>query len=140
MSFEKLYESNLQLDEDYKAEIISNGVAVWMFVDGILAGETYGLTPSLLGETIEDVPAEAPRTIYCFSTTLQRQFQRKGLSKILVAYWNGLARGHGFEKVLGHATSPGMVAVRSFFGAKFGAVHPNWCGTKRTAHFYECDL
>jgi GNAT superfamily N-acetyltransferase len=140
MCFEDVYENSLRLDRDEKTEIISNGVATWMLVDGMLAGEIYGVTPAHLDEDTPDVPKNDPRSIYCYSTTLLPQFQGRGLSKILVAYWNGLARGAGFEKVIGHATSPGIVAVRAFFGARFGATHCNWYGTTRTARYYECEL
>jgi GNAT superfamily N-acetyltransferase len=111
-----------------------------MLVDGLLAGETYGATPANLDEKTPDVPQNDPLCIYCYSSTVLPQFQGRGLSKLLVAYWNGLARGSGFTKVVGHATDPRIVAVRSFFGVRFGAVHPNWYGTTRTARYYEGDL
>ncbi len=140
MVFEDVYEIQLQMDFASKYDIVSKGIVVWMFVDGALAGECYGLA-SLVCEAaehdIEDMPPGAADTIYCYSTTLLPPFHGRGLAKILVAYWNGLARGAGFRRVFGHATSPVMVTVRTFFGATFGAVHPNWYGTTRSAHFYE---
>ena len=140
MQFEATYEPSLQMDLEEKSSLVAESLAAWMFVDGVLAGEIYGAQPALLNDTIPDTPKSDPRMIYCYSTTLLPAFRRRGLSKILVAYWNGLARGAGFTKVDGHATSPAMVAVRAFFGARFGPVHPNWYETNRTAHYYECDL
>ncbi len=140
MVFEDVYERQLRMDIRSKFDIVSNGIVVWMFVDGALAGECYGLSSRICEEVesdIEDMPSGATDAIYCYSTTLLPQFHGRGLAKILVAYWNGLARGASFRRVFGHATSPAMVAVRTFFGATFGAVHPNWYGTTRSAHFYE---
>ncbi len=143
MVFEDVYEPQLRMDIVSKFDVVSNGIVVWMFVDGELAGECYGLSALIYGEyesDFEDVPRDATDAIYCYSTTLLPQFHGRGLAKILVAYWNGLARGATFRRVFGHATSPAMVSVRAFFGATFGAVHPNWYGTKRSAHFYEQPL
>jgi GNAT superfamily N-acetyltransferase len=140
MCFEDAYEESLQLDEEEKRRIIDDGVAVWMFVDSVLAGECYGLTPAKLNEDVPDVPRNEPLSIYCYSSTVLPQFQGRGLSKLLVAYWNGLVRGKGFTKVVGHATDSRIATVRSSFGVRFGAVRPNWFGTARTAHYYEGDL
>jgi hypothetical protein len=140
MGFERVYEKNLQLDASYKATIVRDGIAVWMFVDGSLAGETYGISPARIDEEIEDVPVRDPSVIYCYSTTLLPAFQGQHLSKVLCAYWLGLAKQAGFRLVAGHATSPAMVAVKAYFGASFSAVHERWYGTKRTAHFYELVL
>ena len=140
MCFESVYEECLRLSEGDKKRIIFDGVAAWMFVDGLLAGESYGATPAKLDAEMPDVPQNDSLCIDCYSSTVLPQFQGRGLGKVLVAYWNGLARGSGFTKVAGHATDPRIVAVRSFFGVRFGAVHQNWYGTTRTAHYYEGDL
>jgi GNAT superfamily N-acetyltransferase len=138
MMFDDVYEESLQLDVAEKVDLLGrNALAVWMRVDGVLAGECYGAPPSMFDEPIEDVTDYDPRSLYCYSTTILPRFQGLGLSKILVAYWNGVALGRGFHKVCGHATSPAMVAVRTFFGARFGAVHERWYETNRTARFYE---
>jgi GNAT superfamily N-acetyltransferase len=138
MCFDDVYERSLQMDVAEKTDLLArSSVAVWMLVDGVLAGECYGAPTAKFDEDIEDVTDYGPHSLYCYSTTILPRFQGLGLSKILVAYWNGLASGHGFRNVCGHATSPAMVAVRAFFGARFGAVHEHWYETNRTAHFYE---
>ncbi len=140
MGFEGVYEKNLQLDEDYKTEIVRNGVALWMFVDGELAGETYGISPDRIDEEIEDLPERDPSVIYCYSTTLFPKYQKRGLSKILCAYWLGLVKAAGYHTVAGHTTSPAMTAVKASFGAVFTTVHERWYGTRRVAHFYRLTL
>jgi hypothetical protein len=140
MAFEDVYEENLRLDAPYKAQIVRDGVAVWMFVDGELAGETYGISPARIDEEIEDLPERDPAVIYCYSTTLFPKFQKRNLSKILCAYWFGLVKGAGYCVVAGHTTSPAMRAVKASFGATFSAVHEGWYGTRRVAHFYRMTL
>jgi hypothetical protein len=140
MSFERVYEKNLQLDQDYKTMIVREGIALWMFVDGALAGETYGISPARIDEDIEDLPVRDPSVMYCYSTTLLPAFQKKHLSKVLCAYWLGLVKAAGYRTVAGHTTSPEMTAVKAYFGAKFSAVHERWYGTSRVAHFYELAL
>lgn len=140
MCFEDVYEENLRLDRGEKQTIIDDAIAVWMFVDGALAGETYGISPRKLDEPIEDYDGGGHGVIYCFSTTMLPSFRRKGLGKILKAFWLGRCKESGFEKVIGHATSPAMVEVNRFFGATFGAIHRGWYGTRRVAHFYELPL
>jgi hypothetical protein len=140
MCFEGVYEKNLQLDEDYKATIVRDGIALWMFVDGKLAGETYGISAAAIDEEIEDIPLRDPRVMYCYSTTLLPAFQKKHLSKVLCAYWLGLVKRAGYRVVTGHATSPAMIAVKAYFGASFSTVHERWYGTMRTAKFYELVL
>ena len=139
-TFEDVYEEALRLDLDAKDEIVTSGVAAWMFVNGTMAGECYGIAAGAFDDDIEDVVPGRSDVVYCYSTTLLPAFQGRGLSKILVAYWNGLARGAHFHTVAGHATSSAMISVRASFGATFGAVHPRWYGTQRTAHFYEHPL
>ncbi len=140
MHFEAVYEETLQLDREYKTMIVRDGIAVWMYVDGVLAGETYGISPAKIDEDIEDVPARDPHVMYCYSTTLLPQFQGKNLSKILCSYWLGMVKAAGYRAVVGHTTSPAMTAVKAFFGGTFSAEHRNWYGTKRVAHFYRIAL
>jgi len=134
--FEDCYELPLPLDINEKQKILGSGISVWMSVNGKIAGETYGTSLKYLTEKIEDCSGEGFYTIYCYSTTILPKFQGKHLSKILKAHWLGMCEG---RRIVGHATSPVMVEVNRFFGAKFGTVHKNWYGTKRTAHFYHID-
>jgi len=140
MCFDDVYEENLRLDEGEKQSILDNGIAVWMFVNEALAGETYGICPTNLDEAIEDYDGTDPGVIYCYSTTLLPEFQGLRLGKILKAFWLGQCKERGFHKVIGHATSPAMVEVNRFFGATFSAVHENWYETGRVARFYELPL
>jgi len=139
MEFETVYEESLQLRLEDKAEIVEHGIAVWMFVDGELAGETYGVSPARFDDEIEDCSPD-PSVMYCYSTTLLPRFQKKRLSKVLCAYWLGLVKAAGYRVVAGHTTSPEMTAVKAFFGARFSTIHERWYGTPRTAHFYELTL
>jgi hypothetical protein len=138
MAFEAVFEPGLRLDLRYKRSIIKNGIAAWMFVDDVLAGETYGIRPRDLGEEIEDVEKRDLDSIYCYSTTILPKFQGRGLAKILKAYWLGMVAP--ISTVVGHSTSPGMVKINELFGAKHTVKHANWYGTRREAWFYRIQL
>jgi GNAT superfamily N-acetyltransferase len=142
MEFEGIFEENLQLDEDEKDKLLNAGVPLWMFVDGELAGETYGVSMRFLREKeeIEDCTGEADSTCYCYSTALLSRFRGKGLGKILKAHWLGMMRGACQVRIVGHATSPEAVHLNKIFGAQFGAIHKDWFGTKRSAIFYWINL
>jgi GNAT superfamily N-acetyltransferase len=137
--FEDIYEKNLRLSLERKKEILTKGFAAWMMVDGILAGEIYGIRPSDLHEKIEDVDGNERDTIYLYSTTILPQFQGKGLGKILQAYWQG-SLPPSIKVIIGHATTDIRMKIHLFFGAKLLKEHRNWYGTKRTAQFYRIDL
>jgi GNAT superfamily N-acetyltransferase len=137
MCFDAIYEPELQFTPEEKSAVLEKCVSAWMYVDGELAGEIYGMA---IGNLPEDDDFFIPNdfdTIYCYSTTLLPKFQGKGFGKLMVGYWNGMSAGKGFKRIVGHATSEGMVAIREFYGAKFGKVTHNWFGTERIAHFYE---
>jgi GNAT superfamily N-acetyltransferase len=140
MCFEAVYEPNLRLELAEKTAIVRNGIAVWMYVDGAIAGETYGISPAKIDDDIEDLRGADPSVMYCYSTTVLPAFQRRRLSKVLCAYWLGAVKQAGYRLVAGHATSPAMIAVKAYFGASFSAVHERWYGTERTATFYELTL
>lgn len=139
--FERTYEEPLACDLESKEGLLGWENAVWMFVDGELAGECFGMAVNCLGSDGADPTNYRPYkrdSVYCYGTTILPKFQGLGLAKLLVAYWNGMMRGLGYERVIGHATSDKMVAVRKGLGAKFDPdqVHEKWYGTERTAHFY----
>lgn len=144
MVFESCYEDALQLASEDKTPILANGIAVWMLVDGELAGETYGIAPRSLAiiadEEIEDCDPEDDASIYCYSTTILPKFQGRGLARVLKAHWLGRVAERGFGRVVGHSTSPAMVNINREFGAFDLASHDNWCETERTAVFYEIIL
>lgn len=135
--FEAIYEPELQLESADKDEILQNGIAAWILVDGKLAGESYGICPADLDEEIEDIEGRPKNAFYIYSTTILPEFQGMKLGKLLRAFLHGLILASGkYDVICGHATSPAMVAINEFFGAEFVAHHEEWYGTKRTAHFY----
>lgn len=137
--FERVYEPQLRLRLADKRKILRSAICVWMFVDGELAGECYGLSPYHIEWDIADLKQSRPGDIYCFSTTILPKFQGSGLGKILVAYWNALASAL-YTRVIGHVTSDAMCAIRKLYGARFTATHKHWYGTKRVARFYQQPL
>jgi GNAT superfamily N-acetyltransferase len=140
MVFEPVYEPVLRLERDEKIGLLSQALAVWMYADGELAGETYGVSLPDSGEEFDGYDVADASIVYCYSTTVLPPYQGKGLSRILCAYWLGLAKRSGFRLVIGHATSDAMVAVKAFFGARVVSRHERWYGTSRVAHLYELPL
>lgn len=140
MHFEKLYEEELQSDEEEKCILLKKGFATWLFVDGQLAGEIIGIKPEDLPHEIKDVdPDKQINTVYCYSATIFLEFQGKGLSRTLHAYWIGTLPD-SIKIIIGHATAPAMMSTVRFFGANFLNKHENWYGTGRTAWFYTIRL
>jgi hypothetical protein len=74
MVFEEIFEEPLQLDQEEKADILADSFAVWLFVDGELAGESYGIKLGDLDEKLEDCENESPQTVYCYSIALLPSF------------------------------------------------------------------
>jgi len=144
MVFEKCYERRLQLTAEDKIPLLANGLATWLFVDGTIAGETYGLTPKVMNiiadEKIEDCDPLDDRNLYCYSTTVLPAYRGHGLAKILKAYLLARATERGYEKVIGHSTVPAMRKINRLFGGHEGLVHKHWYGTDREAVYYEIDL
>ena len=130
-AFEDQYEEKLQMDEYEKQEVLFGGFSVWMYVDGVLAGEAYGKLVKDMDEEIEDREALSD-AFYIYSFTILPAFQKAGLGKILFAYMLGRLQG---MKVVMHATSPGMVRLGELFGFSKGAVHDGWYNTPRQAVF-----
>jgi GNAT superfamily N-acetyltransferase len=136
MIFDDRYEDVLQLTADEKRDLLRHTIAVWMYCDGELAGEIYGLSPLRMsrdcGEEIEDTDESDDTSLYVFSTTILPRFEGRGLATVLKAYFQGFAKARGYEAIVGHATSPAMVRINEKFGATFGPVHENWYGTRRS--------
>lgn len=144
MEFEELFEPELRLESGEKRVIINHGYVVWMCVDGKLAGETYGITPSELfrktGDAVPDTDPTDTRSIYCYTTSILRPYQGLHLAPILMAYFQGYLRTLLRKKLIGHTTSGKMRSLRELFGATYphiGLVRENWCGSTRTAEYYE---
>jgi GNAT superfamily N-acetyltransferase len=135
MAFESVYHPGLQLDLEQKQEVWDTPGAffVWMFVDGELAGESYGIPLESSSDFIEDLlvlPAsEKEKAVCCYSNTILPRFQKQGYGAILKAHWLGLAAGKGFEVVYGHARPGGSQALNAKFGAVFLEDLPNWFGS-----------
>jgi GNAT superfamily N-acetyltransferase len=135
MVFESVYHPNLQLDLSDKQEIweTPGAFCVWMFVDGELAGESYGIPLDSPTEFLEDLlvlPAnEEEKAVCCYSNTILPRFQKQGYGSILKAHWLGLAAGKGFDVVYGHARPGGSQALNAKFGAVFLENLPNWFGS-----------
>jgi GNAT superfamily N-acetyltransferase len=143
MIFEAEFEPELQLSLADKTDVIHRGLATWMFVDGVLAGETYGTDPlaeAEEGEDLEDVKTITEPSVYCFSTAVLPPFQGKGFGSLLKVYWLGMMRGQGHTLIIGHATTPAMVKINQRFGAEMIRKHERWYDTERTAWFYTLRL
>jgi hypothetical protein len=115
-----------------------------MRLDGVLAGEAYGLPISTYDETIEGLgaltPEEKDSAIYCYSNTILPPFQRRGLGDILKAHWLGLVAGNGFKTVYGHARPGGSQVLNAKFGALFLGDFTDWFGTGEAYKLYRVAL
>jgi hypothetical protein len=135
LAFESVYHSGLQLELSEKREIweTPGSFFVWMYVEGELAGESYGIPLASSSDFLEDLlvlPAsEKEKAVCCFSNTILPQFQKRGYGSILKAHWLGLAAGKGFDVVYGHARPGGSQALNAKFGAVFLENLPNWFGS-----------
>lgn len=145
MVFDECYEKQLKLGTIGAKELdIEDSFIQWMFVDGKLAGEIYGipaqeeeewLTP--LGDNLD---VNYGNSMYCLSLTLLPEFRGKGLSKIMKVFWMGTVRYH-YRYVIGHAACPESISLNKSLGAIFSEkVHENWFDTKRQAIAYKIDL
>ena len=63
-------------------------IAVWLFDDGKLVGETYGIPLDGEEEIPEGCPKD-PHSIYCYSTTILGKYKGRGYGKILKAVFIG---------------------------------------------------
>lgn len=146
MAFESLYPEALQLDLSEKTEMwdLPSSIFAWLFVDGELAGESYGIPLESCDEPIEgltDLTEEEKLTgVYCYSNTILPSFQKQRLGTVLKAHWLGLAAGKGFEIVYGHARPGGSQALNAKFGAIFLDGFPDWYGTGEEYKIYRLAL
>jgi hypothetical protein len=146
MEFESVYHPNLQLDLADKKEVWETPGAffVWMFVDGELAGESYGIplaSPTAFLDDLLVLPAsEKENAVCCYSNTILPKFQRRGLGAILKAHWLGIAAGKGFDVVYGHARPGSSQALNAKFGAVFLEDLPDWFGSGEDYKKYRLEL
>lgn len=132
MMFEDCYEPELAMTLEEKREVCK--IPVWLYVNGLIAGEIYGAFVDDIEEPIPDVGVADRKSVYCYSVTVLPQYRRRGLGSILHAYWLGMCHG---KTVIGHATSDEMMSLASKFCARFFNSHANWYGTNRIATFYK---
>ena len=143
MAFEAVYHHTEQLDLSRKKRIwdAPGSIFVWMFVNGDLAGETYGIPLANSIEGLTDLTDSEKRTgIHCYSNTILPPFQNQGLGTVLKAHWLGLAAGKGFDNVYGYARPGGSQSLNAKFGAVFLDRFPNWCGTGEEYKMYRLRL
>jgi GNAT superfamily N-acetyltransferase len=145
MDFEAVYPKNLQMTLAAKRNLLKTpgAVVVWMFVDGELAGEAYGIpmqgfVAEMQGaELMEDDPA---RALYCFSNTILPGFQGQGLGDVLKSHWLGMAWGRGFSVIYGHARPGASQGLNAKFGARFLGDFPDWYRTGESYRLYRLEL
>jgi len=145
MAFEAVYPEQLQMTLPAKRNLLKTpgAVVVWMFVDGVLAGEAYGIpmegfVEQMQGaELVQDDPAQA---FYCFSNTILPEFQGRGLGEALKRHWLGMARERGFSVIYGHARPGASQGLNAKFGARFLGDFPDWYGTGETYRLYRLVL
>lgn len=139
MAFEDLFHENLAFDKTDKSEILARSdIKLWLFVDGKIAGETYGMAVPKIGEDLEGCSAyQRPDALYIYSIAILPQFQGKGLGKLLKAYSLGLAFGKGFKLVIDHAHEGPSLRLNQYFGAKVISEHRDWYETGETYYLNE---
>jgi GNAT superfamily N-acetyltransferase len=143
MAFEAVYHEaeQLHLSEKKKIWDAPGSIFAWMFVDGELVGETYGIPVASSIAGLTDLTDSEKRSgIHCYSNTILPSFQKRGLGTILKAHWLGMAAGKGFENVYGYARPGGSQSLNARFGAVFLGDFPNWCGTGEEYKMYRLVL
>jgi GNAT superfamily N-acetyltransferase len=147
MAFEAVYPAALQLDLSEKKKMFdeTGSIFVWMFVDGQLAGESYGIPLSssdelLVAEFPDLAEYEKQDAIDCYSNTILPAFQNRGLGTILKAHWLGLAVAKGYKVVYGFARPGASQSLNANFGAVFLQDFPNWYGSNETYKRYRLAL
>jgi GNAT superfamily N-acetyltransferase len=146
MEFDAIYPEGLQFTLEEKRSLweMPGAIFVWMTVDGVLAGEAYGVPVVDYDEPIEGLDEltdeEKAGAIYCYSNTILPAFQRRGFGDILKAHWLGLVVSKGFKTVYGHARPGASQALNAKFGAVFLREFADWYGTGETYKMYRLKL
>jgi hypothetical protein len=146
MDFEYLYHPNLQMDLSSK-QFLSNipgAIFLWMYVDGVLAGETYGIPLAMSDENLPGLAAlskeEKQSAFYCYSNTLLPAFHHRALGTVLKRQWLGQVAAAGFKTVYGHARPGPSQQLNAAFGAVFSSEFTNWYGTHEAYKLYRLAL
>ena len=152
MIFDELYEPQLQMYLEDKADIFDSPsiIALYMKVNGQLAGELYGITPNDIGDDGEEVVPQARihhwNEMYCYSITILPQFRYSQtgiqLSHMFKMLWLDLVKKEGYGHVIGHSTSRSASRINASFGARFFPEHniPNIFDSPRLGEYYEITL
>lgn len=143
MAFESVYPASEQLALPEKRKFFADArsIFVWMFVDGELAGETYGIAVADSLPGLAALSEEQRKTsIHCYSNTILPAFQNQGLGKTVKAHWLSLAAAKGLKTVFGYARPGASQALNASFGAVFLQGFPNWCETGEEYNLYRLDL
>jgi GNAT superfamily N-acetyltransferase len=146
MDFEAVYHQALQLDlpQKEKFRITPGAIFVWMYVDGKLAGESYGFPlaggDGPLSGLAGLAESEKRSGFHCYSNTILPAFQGRGWGTVLKAHWLGLVVGAGFEAVYGHARPGRSQELNARFGAVFLESFPDWGGTGEEYKLYRLAL
>lgn len=148
MIFEECFHPNLQSGSIEDKEWLLYDYAahrLWIYVDGELAGETYGcVVHDMLKEDdnvegIELLNIDYLDTIYIFSTAILPKFRGTGLSKILKAYSLGML-SRDYTTVIGHARQGVSIKLSTDFGARIVKQFDDWYDTGEPYFLYQLDL
>jgi GNAT superfamily N-acetyltransferase len=146
MDFELVYHPNLQMDLASKKFLrqIPGAIFLWMYIDGSLAGETYGIPLAASDENLPGLselpPDEKQTAFYCYSNTLLPAYQHQGFGALLKTEWLARVTAAGYKSVYGHARPGPSQELNASFGAVFSRSFPNWYGTGETYAFYRLAL
>jgi GNAT superfamily N-acetyltransferase len=145
MVFEAVYPEQLQMTLPAKRHLLKTpgAVVVWMFVDGALAGEAYGIPMQGYAKHMPgaELVVDGPSlSLYCFSNTVLPDFQKRSLGDALKAHWLGMARERGFRVIYGHARPGASQGLNAKFGARFLGDFPDWYRTGETYRLYRLQL
>jgi GNAT superfamily N-acetyltransferase len=138
MAFEKEYHPNLRLTVSEKREVLRGAITIWLFNDGRLAGETYGVPLDGRAGLPEGCPRD-PHSIYCYSNTILHRYQGQGFGRILKAAFIGRV-SRDFRNIYGHARPGASQALNRSFGAEFLRTYKNWYGTGEDYRLYVVPL
>lgn len=138
MAFEKEYHPNLRFSLREKRELLKDAIAIWMFDQGRIVGESYGVPLNRIREIPEGCPRD-PKSIYCYSTTILSGYQGRGYGKILKAAFIGRV-ARDFRIIYGHARPGASQALNKSFGARLGETYKDWYGTGEDYRLYVLSL
>ena len=150
--FDNLYEPELQMELFYKEGLFqtSSLVCTFMMIDGVLAGEIYGIRARDVGEDGEEVIPDSRESMwkemYCYSFTVLPEYRYQSImmnvSMLMKQHWIQQVRTKGYRYIVGHATSSGAQRINAELGAVFYPDHniENIFDSDRLGRYYELQL